>query len=102
LNASKRLLNVFLSGFTSIDAVGTEFGCTRTTMDPIVWTGRKGNLARDMAVYLARDLAGENAQSLRAYFGGISGAEITTRYKHMSQKTAQSERLRTRLKNFGV
>lgn len=82
---------------TIIDTVGAEFGCTRAE---IVEKGRKRNLARDMAVYLARDLTGKSAQSLGAYFGAISGAGITMRYKHISREAAQSRRLRARLKKL--
>ncbi len=82
---------------TIIDTVGSEFGCTRAK---ILEKGRQGNLARDMAIYLARDLSGESAQSLGAYFGGISGAGITMRYKCMSEKAVESRRLRGRLKKI--
>ena len=53
-----------------------------------------------MAIYLARDLRGESAQSLGAYFGGISGAGITMRYKRMSERASQSRRLRGRVKKI--
>ena len=62
--------------------------------------GRKGNLARDMAIYLARDLSGESAQALGAYFGGISGAGITMRYKRMSERASQSRTLKGRVKKI--
>ena len=66
----------------------------------ILEKGRKGNLARDTALYLARDLTKESARILGAYFGGISGAGITMRYKHMSQEAAKSRRLTARLKKL--
>jgi len=80
---------------TIIDAVKAEFGCTRAE---ILRKGRKGNLARDMAIYLARDFTGESAQRLGTYFGAISGAGITMRYKHMARQAVQSRRLRVILK----
>lgn len=82
---------------TVIDTVGREFGCAR---EKILEKGRKGNLARDMAIYLARDLTGESAQSLGAYFGGISGAGITMRYKRMAGRISESRRLKGRLKKI--
>ena len=51
---------------------------------PSLIRGPERNLARDMAIYLARDLTGESAQRLGTYFGAISGAGITMRYKHMA------------------
>ncbi|MCD6295151.1 MAG: hypothetical protein J7M20_09605, partial [Deltaproteobacteria bacterium] len=80
-----------------LDAVESEFGCTKAE---ILEKGRKGNPARDMAVYLARDLTGESAQSLGTCFGGISGAGITMRYKHISREAAQSRRLEARLEKL--
>ena len=82
---------------TILDAVESEFGCKKAE---ILEKGRKGNLARDMAVYLARDLTGESAQSLGTCFGGISGAGITMRYKHISREAAQSRRLEARLEKL--
>jgi len=82
---------------TIIDTVGSEFGCTR---EKILEKGRKGNLARDMAIYLARDLSGESALSLGAYFGGISGAGITMRYRRIFERDSQSRRLKGRLKKI--
>ena len=82
---------------TIIDTVGSEFGCTR---EKILEKGRKGNLARDMAIYLSRDLSGESAQTLGAYFGGISGAGITMIYKRMSERASRSRRLKGRVKKI--
>lgn len=53
-----------------------------------------------MAIYLARDLSGESAQSLGAYFGGISGARITMGYKRMSERASHSRRLEDRVKKI--
>ena len=75
----------------------SEFGCTRTE---ILEKGRKGNPDRDIAVYLARDLTGESTQSLGTCFGGISGAGITMRYKHISREAAQSRRLEAGLEKL--
>ncbi|MBL7225477.1 MAG: hypothetical protein ISS59_05030 [Desulfobacteraceae bacterium] len=57
----------------------------------------RGNAGQDL-FRTKRDR--ESAQSLGAYFGGISGAGITMRYKCMSEKAAESRRLRGRLKKI--
>ena len=66
-----------------IDRVADEFKCSR---DAILVKGRKRNIARDMAIYLARDLTGESGVTLGRIFGNISGAGITLRYNHLSKE----------------
>ncbi|MDY6950970.1 MAG: transposase, partial [Thermodesulfobacteriota bacterium] len=64
-----------------VAAVAKEFDCHAET---IVEKGRKGNTARDVAIYLARDLTGVSGTRLGAHFGNISGAGITVRYTHVA------------------
>lgn len=76
-----------------VETVSKEFGCSS---EWILKRGRKKNTARDMAIYLARDLTGETCKNLGAYFDGISGAGITVRYNHMSRELKRNRRLRAR------
>ncbi len=46
-----------------------------------------------MAIYLARDLSGLSGKKLGEYFGGISGAAITMRYKQFLSKLCQDKQL---------
>ena len=46
--------------------------------------GRKGNKARDLAIYLARNLSGKSCMELGNYFGGILGLAVTLRYNHVA------------------
>ncbi len=48
--------------------------------------GKKRNVARDVAIYLSREMTGESCVTLGHYFGGISGAGITVRYNHITKK----------------
>ena len=57
-----------------INAVCREFGCDA---ESVIRKGRKKNLPRDIAIYLARDLTGRAAIRLGRYFGKISGPAIT-------------------------
>jgi chromosomal replication initiation ATPase DnaA len=56
--------------------------------------GRKRNIARDIAIYLSRDLTGESGKALGEYFGKISGAGITRRYNYMSKSINTNRKLR--------
>jgi len=44
------------------------------------------NTARDVVIYLARELTGESGVGLGKYFGSINGAAITVRYNHISER----------------
>ena len=77
-----------------VAAVCEEFGCDTET---IVRKGRKRNTARDVAIYLARDLTGVSGISLGDYFGNISGAGVTVRYTHVAKAISGNRRLRGRI-----
>ena len=79
---------------TVVDAVCDEYGCD---CDHILKKGKKKNMARDMAIYLARDLIDESNVALGKYFGHISGAAITVRYKHMVERIANDHPLKERV-----
>ena len=55
------------------------------------------NTARDIAIYLARELSGESGVDLGKYFGGICGAVITGRYNHNSEQIRGNRRLKGRV-----
>jgi chromosomal replication initiation ATPase DnaA len=74
---------------TVIDAVCSEFGCD---VESVIQKGRKNNRARDIAIYLARDVTGKTAVRLGQYFGNISGPAITLRYNHMAKQRAKSKK----------
>jgi chromosomal replication initiation ATPase DnaA len=63
----------------------------------IVQKGRKGNTARELAIYLAKDLTGVSGIKLGDYFGNISGAGITVRYSHVAKTISRNRRLRGKI-----
>ena len=77
-----------------IDRLADEFECSR---DAILMKGRKRNIARDMAIYLARDLTGEYGVTLGRIFGNISGAGITLRYNHLSKEMERNKSLKGKM-----
>ena len=62
--------------------------------------GRKGNSARDSAIYFARDLTGLSCKELGDFFGGISGAAITNRYNHIAAVVAQDKNFSHKLEQI--
>jgi chromosomal replication initiation ATPase DnaA len=77
-----------------VAAVCNEFNWDRHL---ILQKGRKKNLARDMAIYLCRDLTGENGVELGRYFGNISVAGITVRHNHISKEIQNNRRLKGKI-----
>lgn len=77
-----------------VEAVRVEFNQDE---EFLLNKGRKRNIARDTAIYLARDLTGESGKALGKYFGKISGAGITRRYNYMSKSINTNRKLRRRV-----
>jgi len=76
---------------TVIETVCNEYNCNA---DQILRKGRKKNVARDIAIYLARELTDESGVALGKFFGNITGAGITVRYNHLAGQIAKNRRLR--------
>jgi REP element-mobilizing transposase RayT len=77
-----------------VKAVALDFACTK---EFIIVKGRKKNKAREVAMYLARDMSGVSCKDLGLYFGGVSGALITIMHKRIVEESSQNRRLRHRL-----
>jgi REP element-mobilizing transposase RayT len=77
-----------------VAAVSDEFGCRS---HQVLQKGRKKNVPRDVAIYLARDLTGASCVDLGKYFGNISGAGITVRYNHMEKQIEHNRTLKKRI-----
>ena len=75
-----------------IQAVSDEFGCG---MESILRKGKKGNLARDVAIYLCREMTGETSVVLGRRFD-ISGAGIAARHEQIAKKLETDRKLKGR------
>ena len=73
-----------------IPAICHEFTCTR---EVILRKGKKGNLPRDVAIYLSREMTGESGVALGSSFG-ISGAGITVRHGIVAEKIEKDRALK--------
>ena len=77
-----------------VAAVCKEYRCTA---ELILQKGRKNNIARDVAIYLSRDLTGQQGIDLGKYFGNISGAGITVRYNVLERQMKTNSKLKRQL-----
>ena len=76
---------------TIVKDICNEVGCSE---EQIRQKGRKKNQARELAIYLARNLSGTSCKSLGEYFCGVSGAAITMRYNQFAKEMERNETLR--------
>lgn len=74
-----------------IHFVCDEFGCKKET---IIQKGLKKNIARDVAIYLSRQMTGGSGVALGRRFGGICGAGITVRCNHLRNKLEKDRKLK--------
>ena len=79
---------------TVLKAVCEEFSCSE---EQIITKGRKKNKAREVAIYLAREVSGMSGKDLGDRFGGVSGALITMMYNRIVAESAQNRRLKRRI-----
>lgn len=74
-----------------LSVVCEVFSCER---EAILRKGKKRNLARDVAIYLCREMTGESGVALGRRFGGISGAAITIRHNYMAKRLESDSKLK--------
>jgi putative transposase len=77
-----------------IQVVSEELGCER---ESIVRKGKKRNFARDLAIYLCREMTGETGVALGRHFGGISGSGIVFKYNQIANQVESDRKLRGRI-----
>jgi putative transposase len=61
--------------------------------EQVLAAGRKQNYARDLAIYLSRELTGLSCCELGRQFGAVSGAAITMRHKHVLHRMQRDHRI---------
>jgi putative transposase len=77
-----------------VQVVSDQFKCSE---DQVIAKGRKNNKAREVAIYLCRDMSGLSCKDLGLYFGGVSGALVTIMHKRIAEESAQNRRLKCRI-----
>jgi len=58
------------------------------------------NKAREVAIYLARDMTGITCKDLGEYFCGVSGALITMMHNRIADESKKNKRLKGRIDNI--
>jgi chromosomal replication initiation ATPase DnaA len=58
------------------------------------------NKAREVAIFIARDMTGINCKDLGEYFGGVSGALITMMHNRIADESKKNKRLKGRIENI--
>ena len=58
------------------------------------------NKAREVAIYIARDMTGITCKDLGEYFGGVSGALITMMHNRITDESKRNKRLKGRINNI--
>ena len=76
-----------------VAAVCDELGCKE---EQIIEKGRHKNVAREMAIYLSRDLSGMACKDLGEYFGGVSGPAMTLCYNQFAGRLEKDKKLKRR------
>ena len=79
---------------TVVNAVCEEYGCSK---EQIIKKGRKKNKAREVAIYIARNVSGMSCKNLGEYFGGVSGALITMMHNRIAEESGRNRRLKRRI-----
>jgi REP element-mobilizing transposase RayT len=82
---------------TVIKTVGEAYECEETT---ITEKGRKGNRAREHAIYLSRELCGLTNTHTGHRFGDISGAAVTLTCNKVRQSLKRDKQLRIKLEEI--
>lgn len=62
--------------------------------------GLKRNKAREVAIYLSRDLGGISCSDLGVFFGGVSGALITMMEKRIAEEITRNPRLKHKIEKI--
>ena len=82
---------------TIVQAVCQEFECTE---GQVQMKGRKRNKAREIGIYLARDLTGLSCKQLGIYFDGVSGALISIMCNRIAGESAPNKKLKGRIEKI--
>jgi hypothetical protein len=72
-----------------LSATCSDFRCAR---GEVLQKGKKGNVARDVAIYLSREMTGESGVALGRTFG-ICGAGVTVRHGIIAKKIKKDRKL---------
>jgi len=82
---------------TIVDQVGAAFNIEA---EKIRKKGLKRNKAREVAIYLSRDLGGMSCSDIGIFFGGVSGALITMMAKRVAEEITVNPKLKYKIEKI--
>lgn len=85
----------------ALDRIAEQVGkAFNIEVEKIFKKGLKQNKAREVAIYLARELSGLSCSDLGVFFGGVSGALITMMEKRITEEIAVNRHLKKKVENI--
>ena len=81
---------------TIVEKVSREF---KIDADSITAKGRKHNVARDIAIYLAKDNCGVPFKDLGVFFGNATGQAITMAYSRIAKEIQKNKSVKRKVTN---
>lgn len=99
-NKEKPQLTALQSGVNLSDIVAAAGDMFGVGSERILAKGKKNNLARDVAIYLSRNLTRLSGKELGQHFDHITGAAITMRYKAVAEKLQKDKKFKSRIKRL--
>ena len=79
------------------DMVSAAYGCTT---GELMVRGRKGHEARDMAIYLSREMTRERLTDIGSYFGGIRPSAVSLACRRVEERMEADKKLKRRVENL--
>jgi len=99
-NKEKPQLTALQSGVDLSKIVSMAGDIFGVQSEGILAKGKKKNLARDVAIYLSRNLTRLSGKELGQHFGNVSGAAITMRHKAVAEQLIKDKKLQSRIKRL--
>jgi chromosomal replication initiation ATPase DnaA len=79
---------------TIADEIAAAYGCS---VGELRTRGRKGHKARDMAIWLSREMSRESLQKIGDYFGGIRPSAVSHACRRIRERMQEDADLKNRV-----
>ena len=99
-NKEKPQLTALKPGVDLRDIVSVAGDMFGVGTERILAKGKKKNLARDVAIYLSRNLTRLSGNELGQNFGNVSGAAIAMRHRAVAEQIRKDKKLKSQIKRL--
>jgi len=79
------------------DEISSAYGCSRAELNT---RGRKGHEARDVAIYLSREMTGESLTRIGNRFGGIRPSAVSLAHRRIVERIREDEEFGRRVEDL--